>query len=339
VVVDSTDGATEVFDALDESGTAVGEFGPVQGIGGDGRFAYVFGANAVTIVDSGAWTFDHGDHNHYYARPPSVPGASTSGARTVSANNSLAALSAADGRVTLLDRGALGKGTVSAPDPNPMEVADARIAVPFGDGLLVATATGELQAVAEDGTVAVLSERCEEASGAANTRSALVVACRDGAVRISDGTQAPEASPIPFPPGAKPTLTQLKNRGREGTLVGLADEQVWVLDNGERTWTSIEVPGAVAANAAADGMVMALSADGVLRLFDAGGSRVAELPLFDAPLPGDRPAPVIEVDRDRAYVNDALNQSIYEIDYRDGLRLARTLRPGVTPDLMVETGR
>lgn len=121
--------------------------------------------------------------------------------------------------------------------------------------------------------------------------------------------------------------------------MGLADEQVWVLDSSARTWTSMAAPGAVAANAGADGTVLVLSADGALRLLDMQGSQVAELPLFDAAVPGDAPARVIEVDRDRAYINDAAAQSIYEIDYRDGLRLARTLRTGVTPDLMVETGR
>lgn len=339
VVVDSASGATEVFDALDESGTAVGEFGPVQDIGGDGRFAYLFGANDVTVVDSGAWTFDHGDHNHYYAKPPSVPGSLDAGARTVSASNSLVALSGADGRVSLLDRGALGKGAVSAPDPNRIDVAEARVAAPLGDVLVVATATGDLRATAEDGTVVALSERCDEASSAVRTRSALVLTCRDGAVRVSGRAEVPEASAIPYPAGVPPELTQLKNRGQEGILVGLADEQVWVLDSSARTWTSMAAPGAVAANAGADGTVLVLSADGVLRLLDMRGSQVAELPLFDAAVPGDAPAPVIEVDRDRAYINDAAAQSIYEIDYRDGLRLARTLRTGVTPDLMVETGR
>ncbi|WP_446223420.1 zinc ABC transporter permease AztB [Nocardia sp. IBHARD005] len=33
---------------------------------GDGRFAYLSSGASVQVVDSGAWTVDHGDHRHYY---------------------------------------------------------------------------------------------------------------------------------------------------------------------------------------------------------------------------------------------------------------------------------
>jgi hypothetical protein len=48
---------------------------------------------------------------------------------------------------------------------------------------------------------------------------------------------------------------------------------------------------------------------------------------------------VIEVDSDRAYVNNAAAREIYEIDYGDSLRIARTLTTGVEPGLMVKAGR
>lgn len=48
---------------------------------------------------------------------------------------------------------------------------------------------------------------------------------------------------------------------------------------------------------------------------------------------------MIEIDSDRAYVNDAAARAVYEIDYADGLRIARTLRTDVSPGLMVEAGR
>lgn len=51
------------------------------------------------------------------------------------------------------------------------------------------------------------------------------------------------------------------------------------------------------------------------------------------------PQPVVDLDSDRAYVNNAAAKEIYEIDYADGLRIARTLRTEVTPGLMVEAGR
>jgi hypothetical protein len=56
-------------------------------------------------------------------------------------------------------------------------------------------------------------------------------------------------------------------------------------------------------------------------------------------VPVDGPQPVIEIDSDRAYVNNAVAREVYEIDYADGLRISRTLRTEVTPGLMVESGR
>jgi hypothetical protein len=61
--------------------------------------------------------------------------------------------------------------------------------------------------------------------------------------------------------------------------------------------------------------------------------------LFPGAVPVDGPQPVIEVDADRAYVNNAPARAVYEIDYAHGLRIARTLHTDVTPGLMVEAGR
>jgi ABC-type Mn2+/Zn2+ transport system permease subunit len=338
VIVDSTTGTTEVFDALDETGVIVGEFGTVRGLVGDGRYGYLIGENETTIVDSGAWTYYHGDHNHYYAKPPSTAGTSDLGAAGVTADDGVVALHARGEKPTLLDRKALGEGRIEPPEVAP-DLADARVVAPYGDALVVAAATGELRAVDQQDDVTVLPVPCADAAGATATRSAVVLTCRDGAVRIA-GADTPEATAIPFPAGEHPVLVPLKNRGREGTLVGRDGDQVWLLDSTKQTWDVTAVPGAVAAGSAGDGQVLVLTGDGVLRVFDmTTGTPTAELALFTDGLPADAPPPVIEVDADRAYINNAAAQAVYEIDYRGGLRLARTLRTGVTPDLMLETGR
>ena len=56
-------------------------------------------------------------------------------------------------------------------------------------------------------------------------------------------------------------------------------------------------------------------------------------------LPEGAGSAVIEVDTTRAYVNDAAARKVYEIDYNDKLRLARTFSLGFAPTYMVETGR
>lgn len=335
VVVDDSTGATEVFDALEESGTTVGEFGPVEGLFGDGRYGYLAGENGTTIVDSGAWTYYHGDHNHYYAKPPSTAGTTDFSALEITADDGLTALHALDGPPTLLDRKALAGGRIDSPDAP--DLANARVVAPYGGALVIATTTGELQVIDEEGAVTRLPVPCVDAAGATPTRSAVVLTCRDGAVRVA-GTDTPEATAIAFPAGEQPALGPLDNRGREGTLVGRDGDRVWLLDSTKQTWDVVAVPDAVAAGSAGDGQVLVLAGDGSLRVFDmTTGTQTGQLALF---ADGLSPiAPVIEVDADRAYINDAAAQAVYEIDYRDGLRLARTLRTAVTPDLMVETGR
>lgn len=338
IVVDSGTGATEVLDALDETGVTIGEFGPVRGLLGDGRYGYLVGENGTTIIDSGAWTYYHGDHNHYYAKPPSTAGNSDFGAVEITADDGVVALHAPEEPPTLLDRKALAEGRIESPEAAP-DLAGARVVAPYGGALVVAGDTGELHVVDDQGDVTVLPVPCADAGGATATRSAVVLTCRDGAVRVvAAGT--PEATAIPFPAGERPVLGPLENRGREGTLVGRDGDQVWLLDSTKRTWEVVSVPGAVAATSAGDGQVLALTGDGSLRVFDmTTGTQTADLALFADGLPAGTPTPVIDVDTDRAYINDAAAQVVYEVDYRDGLRLARTLRTAVTPDLMVETGR
>lgn len=101
----------------------------------------------------------------------------------------------------------------------------------------------------------------------------------------------------------------------------------------------IPAPDAVATNTAGDGTVLVLHRDGTLAALDvATGTETARIPLLDN-VSTHGPTPVIEIDSDRAYVNNAAERELYEIDYADGLRIARTLRTQVSPGLMVEAGR
>ena len=123
-------------------------------------------------------------------------------------------------------------------------------------------------------------------------------------------------------------------------LVALAGGEIWALDTAARAWTELVAPDVVAAGSAGDGLVLALARDGALRSYElASGREIAELRLFNDGIPVNIPVPALEIDADRAYVNDAAAGVVYEIDYRSPMRLARTLETDVRPDLMVETGR
>jgi hypothetical protein len=341
VLVEQGSGTTAVYDVIDETETPLGEFGPIDAVTGDGRFGYLRTRDGLTIVDAGAWTVDHGDHKHYYAAEPAIAGTVNERVESVTADRAVAAIRTADGRVDLLDRERLGRRDVGAPDTASADaLTGIAAAAPYGKGLLIVTESGQLQVVDDIGALRPLPGQCPAATGATVLRRAVIVGCRDGAVRVGGSDAAPVATRIPFPDnGPDDAIGPLERRDRDGVLAAIAGDEVWVLDSGQRTWSSMTVPDVIAASTV-DGLVLVLTRDGVLRAFDAGGgTETASLALFPAGVPADRPAPVIAVDPERAYVNDAAAQAVYEIDYSSGLRLARTLRTGVEPSLMVEAGR
>ncbi len=116
---------------------------------------------------------------------------------------------------------------------------------------------------------------------------------RTGAASGSDGAPGP---------------LRCVRRGGRGT--------VWVLDSRQRAWTPIPVPDAVATNTAGDGTVLILRRDGSLQCLRRPHScRDGADTLIAGGVPAEGPQPVVDLDSDRAYVNNAAGKEIYEIDY------------------------
>lgn len=338
VLVDPISGDTAVYDAVEETETPVGSFGSTSAIDGDGRFAYLRTGEQTTIVDAGAWTFDHGDHYHYFATEPEAVGTANIPVASVAASSSLVAVQSATGEAELLDREKLGEHTV---EPEKVSIGeDVTATVPYGSRLVTVTDSGRM-AVTEDGGTTELAGECPKPTWSRTSRRAVVFGCESGAVRVTGGDGELTVTAMPFPsdaPAQRPL--QMDHRDRADVFAGLSPGAVWVLDSRQRRWTVIPVPDAVAANTAGDGTVLVLHRDGTLGSFDVNERiETARVPLFAVGVPGQGPQPVIEIDSDRAYINDAPAREVYEIDYADGLRITRTLRTAVTPGLMVESGR
>lgn len=339
VLVDASTGDTSVYDAVDESETALGSRGPVSSISGDGRFAYLRGTELTAIVDAGAWTFDHGDHYHYFATEAGVVASVPTPVASVAASNSVVALESSSGAIELLNRETLGDGNAE-PVENLRVDPDASAAVPYRSRLITASDDGRIRVVDEHGA-SELAGSCPAPSWTATTRRAVVIGCEDGAVRVTGGEGNLTVTPIPLPAGAPAQRpARMEHRDRADVFAGLSDATVWVLDSGKSSWTLLPIPDAVAVNTAGDGTVLVLRRDGTLASWDVGsGTETARVPLLDGGVPDREPAPVIEIDSDRAYVNNAAAHEVYEVDYADELRIARTLRTTVAPHLMVEAGR
>jgi ABC-type Mn2+/Zn2+ transport system permease subunit len=339
VLVDPSTGATSVYDAVDEKETQIGTYGTVSALYGDGRFGYLRAGERTTIVDAGAWTFDHGEHYHYFASEPTEVGVLELPVAAVTASNSTVAIQPTSGAVGLFDREKLGTKAIETPEgltPPP----DTATVVPYGSRIVTVTNDGRLQVTSDAGTTDLNGE-CAGPTWARATRKAAVFGCANGAVRVTGGDRNLTVTAMPYPadaPAHHPA--QMEHRDRSDVFAGVAEGTVWVLDSRQRAWTPISVPDAVATNTAGDGTVLILRRDGSLSAFDVNTrAETARTPLIAGGVPAEGSQPVVDLDSDRAYVNNAAAKEVYEIDYADGLRIARTLRTEVAPGLMVEAGR
>ncbi|MDT0443816.1 hypothetical protein RM779_14635 [Streptomyces sp. DSM 41886] len=346
VLAEADSGATAVLDLTTEEVVEVEATGPVTGIHGDGRFAYLAsgaaGGEEVNVVDGGSWMVDHGDHVHYYKAEArgigTLPGSPT-GAHTDAA---VTAVSFADGSATLLERAALEDGELA--ETGTVETAGP--VVPYAEHLLVPAGGQDAVEVLdrEGNAAATVAEPCPEPSGQAVTRRGVVFGCADGALLVSEEEGTFTGEKIPYPEGVTEAerAGEFTHRAGSDTLAARAgDTGVWTLDLASGTWTLIETGPVAAVNAVGDGAtVLTLTEDGELHAYDSGdGRRTASTPLLAEPLAADGTVPVIEIDTSRAYVNDPAAGVVHEIDYNDDLRLARTFELGFAPDHMVETGR
>ncbi|MDA2815286.1 hypothetical protein O4J56_31885 [Nocardiopsis sp. RSe5-2] len=345
VLADTGDGAVHLLDPATEEVSPLGTVPGAQHAATDGRHAYISADGSVTVLDSGTWTVDHGDHVHYYrAEPGTVGETEAEGAPGVTGDAAVSVLSTGDG-APVLDRSALDEGEVE-------QVArpDGAAVVPYAGRLLAVGADGDAVQVLDRGgdTEDTLDETCPDPSGQAVTRRGAVLGCSDGALVVTedDGSDEDEgaltAEKAPYPDGEDaPPAESFHHRPGAPVLAGLAadGEGAWVLDVGSAEWTRIDSGPAVAVSAAGEGLpVLVLGEDGTLRAYDpATGERTAERELMD-PVEGDGPPPSVWIDTARAYVNDPAADAVHEIDYNDDLRVARTFDLEFSPDLMVETG-
>ncbi|MFC5954772.1 hypothetical protein ACFP51_09810 [Streptomyces pratens] len=340
----------------------------------DGRFGYFHGADGTRVLDTGAWTVDHGDHVHYYRAAirevgrlsdgpdgsgtpdasgiSNTPGAPDGTGTRVRGDAAVTVVTHGDGRAEIHRRADLEAGNLGTPRPLPGTHAGA--VVPYAEHLL--TLTDDAEGTPRTAVYDREGERvpapdavCEEPRGDAVTRRGVVLGCADGAllIRAGDGTFTAERIPYGTDVPERERATDLRHRAGGDTLTAPAgDRAVWVLDVTERTWTRVETGPAVAANTAGEGSpLLVLRTDGTLHGYDiATGEQVSRTKTMLKNVPGTgpdatAPRPVIEVDRSRAYLNDPEGRRVYEIDYNDGLRVARTFDLGIEPALMVETGR
>jgi hypothetical protein len=345
-------GDTRVLDLITGKAQEVSRRTGTTGLTTDGRFGYFHTSGGMHVLDGGAWMVDHGDHVHYYRAAVRDVGRLPGGPGTrVRSDAAVTAVTDEDGRARIYRRAELEKG--KAGSPRTLPGTQAGVVVPYAEHLLSLTGNGQDAAQLavydrEGKRVASPDAACEDPRGDAVTRRGVVLGCADGALLVRETDGAFTARKIPYGddvPG-RDRATAFRYRPGSDTLTASAGERaVWVLDVTERTWTRVKTGPVVAANTAGEGSpLIVLQSDGSLHGYDIStGKQLSKTkPLVTGALKAatDQSAgPVIEVDRSRAYLNDPQGKRVYEIDYNDNLRVARTFDLGIKPVLMVETGR
>lgn len=334
VLADRSAGVVRILDLVTEEVITQDPVPGLTHIADDGRYAYLATDGETTVLDSGSWVVDHGDHVHYYRAEPRRVGTLPGSVRSAHSDTAVAAAVLDDHSTALADRSALDEGTLT---PGP--VLDGP-ALPYEGHLLVAEA-GRIQVRdRENAQVQTLEPRCERPGGQTVTRRGAVFSCTDGALVVTERDDRFTAEKMPYPAGTTGSAERFFHRRGSDVLVAVRDSRVLVLDIARRAWRPIGPGPVVAATTAGAGTdVLTLDAAGVLRSYDPEtGAETGHRALPSGPVDPATP-PVLLVDADRAYVNDPAARRIHEIDYADGLRIARTFDLDITPDLMVETGR
>ena len=339
-------GSVHALDLLSGESAALGDVGPVGDLATDGRFLFAASepAGELTVVDTGTWTVDHGDHVHYYRAPARVVGTiDWSGDVRASSSETLTALFSPDtGAGVVLDRAALGEGEVrelgtvdTAPHDGALVPLGDRLVSTGGDAVVVRDRTGEPL----PGTEAA----CTDPGGGTATRVGVVVSCADGAVLVTEDGDGVLVERIPYPEdvAAGDRAVGLANRpGRPSVAAPAGDRGVWLLDTRARTWqllpTGTPWVTAVAADDDSDRVVGVDTAGRVVVLDPQDGTTAATAPL----VPADRLGDVdLQVDADRTYLNVPGRDELVEVDHADGARVARTFPAAVSPVHLAETGR
>ncbi|WP_212721428.1 ABC transporter [Nocardioides dongxiaopingii] len=350
-------GVVRHLDLLDESVSELAGVGDASGVHTDGRFAFVQTSGGVDVVDSGVWTWDHVDHFHYYRAEPrevgTVPG---TGPATVATTNSSTSGGSGvffgeSGEAVLLDTEALADGEL---------VERYRVSTTPHDGLLVPV--GDLALVTEpdaSGTAARVltldgdgrpvpggAHPCPDAQGTITTRVAAVIGCADGALLASVVDDELQVERIPYPPGTSaPAATSFAGRDGRPTVAALAGEdRVWLLDTRAESWTLLDSPVPLAQVTAVDDddeHVVGLSTDGRVVVLDGGSGELLGTSgrLAAASLRSGVGVPTMVADQQRVYLSAPAEKRLYEVDFADDARVARTFETPTRPLYVAGTGR
>ncbi|MDO4897745.1 MAG: hypothetical protein Q3965_00415 [Rothia sp. (in: high G+C Gram-positive bacteria)] len=312
---------------------------------GDNRHMVVSDGSSYTMLDMGAWTQEHGDHNHYYTTSPTLTSLSfkADGTGHVIVDEGKSAMFADNtgtfevyrpADLTGADQYTAEKITT---ETITLPAAHHGLAIPLADNkYLVSVGTEDARTGAavidSQGKTLVENNECPgihgEAIAADNT---FTLGCQDGALIYKNGT---------FTKISNPEDPYSRSGNQAGSPIShyvLADyktdkdaelerpEVFSIIDTVKETRTKINLPQGVSYTfrslaRGAHGEHLLLTTDGKLRFYAEDGAELGNVDVmgsWEEPTVWQDPRPAIWVDGETAYVTDPAAQKLHVISLAD----------------------
>lgn len=320
---------------------------------GDGRHVLVSAGDAFQVLDTGAWSTAHGDHEHHYVGDPALTGVEFEAdhpGHVVRHAGTTVLFSDGSGRIEIFQPEELADGApetevVTADLPHhgvAVQLANDELLVTLGDET---TRTGAKVLDAGRAEIA-RSEDCPGVHGeAVADDETIVVGCENGVLVYRDGAFTKIPSPDPY--------GRIGNQaGTDDSTVVLGDykvdpdaelerpERVSLIDTATNTLQLVDLGVSYTFRSLArgpQGEALVLGADGAIHVIDPVSAQVTgTIPVIGAwtePADWQQPRPALVVDGETAYVTDPAASEVHAVDLAAGAVVTSATLPQIPNEL------
>ncbi|WP_019204471.1 hypothetical protein [Tsukamurella sp. 1534] len=311
---------------------------------GDGRHVFVSEDDGFTLVDTGAWSVPHGDHQHFYSAQPrktDVRIDAPEPGHVVPHDGTTVLWSDGEGTATSIPTDRIAeadapRSVYTAPKPHhgvAAQRADGSLLVTIGDEK---TRTGVAILDKEHKEIAK-NEQCPAVHGEGTAEGGVTVfGCEDGILTVRGNEITKTASPTPgYARIGNIAATEAHRVVLGDYKVDKAAEperptRVSLLDTASGQLKLVDLPASYSFRSLARGQfgeALVLGTDGVLRILDPNTGAVTREVKVTGPWVEDAewqvPRPEVYVQGSTAYVTDPATKSIVAIDVPSGNEVKR----------------